>query len=141
MRRLLFSTVLLLAAGCAAGTMSVRLNSPASCKLVVSSLAEPLVLPATTTLRSGRYPVELQVPEEYAKKLGAEQAFSLYGFLTVGKPTENAELTNVHLDVSDALLLEAYSKGRVVEAFTVDNAADRTLVAVRLGQRKPVRAP
>lgn len=136
MAKLLSLSLVLLAAGCA-GTLNVRLTSPADCKLIVTGLAQPFALPATAALRSGRHAVELQVPEEYAKKIGADQAFSLYGYLTVSRPTENAKLTNVRLEVSDALLLEAYSKGRVVEAFTVDNAEDRTLVALRLGQRKP----
>lgn len=136
MARLVSLSLVVLAAGCA-GTLNVRLASPAECKLVVAGVPEPFSLPATAALRSGRHAVELQVPEAYAKKLGADQAFSLYGYLTVSKPTENAKLTNVRLDVSDALLVEAYSKGRVVEAFTVDNEADRKLIALRLGQRKP----
>jgi hypothetical protein len=125
------------ASACASKSMSVRLNTPSSCKLVVEGRPEPITLPATADLQPGRYPVELQVPEEYAQKIGAEKAFSLYGFLTVGDPTDNSRLTNVYLDVSDKLLLDAANKGRVVEAFTVDNAVSRTLVAVQLGQKKP----
>jgi len=122
-------------AGC--GKMHISINQPTGSILELVMKREKLQIPGVHPIPMGKHPCELTITDEHAKKLGFAGSFKLYGWLTVGLPTETSKLTNVTLDVPDDLILAAKTEGRVLEVYAYDDSSGTILVSLKLGEIDP----
>ena len=122
-----------------AGYIDVNFQAPAAATVELLKSQETFTLPCVRKMEDGQYQMALHISSEYARdRLGLEGGFTLYGFLTIGRPTENSKYTNVAFMLSDGMLLRAIDEGKVVVSRTYDEEADeQTLVQMKLGEKRP----
>lgn len=129
-----FSPLLLLTA-CA--HMQVQIDAPQGDTLIVDN-KERIEIPGRRTFSPGKHVARLEISDTHARRLGVASSTVLYGYLTVGQPTENASLTNLSLSVSDDLIKEVVRTGQVMETMLYDDGAGgQVLVSLKLGSRAP----
>lgn len=138
MRLLLASALLVLCVSGCATSVKFEVVGPTKGQLSIGKGVASCTIPCKLWVETGTYKVILRVPASYAKTLGEQVGFSLYGYLTIGKPTNNSKFAFVQLKLADHLLVAAQRQGKVIETYTYDTGAKgAVLVRIKLGNSRP----